>query len=136
MAGHDHASHVEHPPPFAVEGRQIGAPRIRFGSGVPPQVGERHDPVVGVDERRDVFARVAGRLEQPDAGGELDSLQLSKYLAKVIESESPDLVLTGKLAVDDENGQVPSMVAERLNWLAAKKRSRKTRCQRNTSATE
>lgn len=45
-----------------------------------------------------------------------DSLQIAKILAGVIKSESPDLVLTGKQAIDDDNMQVMTMVAELLDW--------------------
>ena len=34
----------------------------------------------------------------------------------VVEREEPDLVLSGKLAVDDECGQVPAMLAGLLGW--------------------
>ncbi len=46
----------------------------------------------------------------------LDPLQIATALADAIRRESPDLVLCGKLAIDDENGQVPLMVAELLDW--------------------
>lgn len=59
---------------------------------------------------------------QPD--GELDSLQLAKILAAVVRRESPDLVLSGKLAVDDESGQVPGMLAGLLDWPQANQASK------------
>ncbi len=49
----------------------------------------------------------------------LDAGVVSRVLAKVIEEEKPDLVLTGKQAVDGDAGQVGPMVAARLNWAQA-----------------
>ena len=46
----------------------------------------------------------------------LDSLQIAKVLVAAIKSESPDLVLCGKQAIDDDNMHVPTMVAELLKW--------------------
>ncbi len=48
--------------------------------------------------------------------GNADSLQVAKILAAVIKSENPDLVLTGKQSIDDDNMHVMTMVAELLNW--------------------
>ncbi|MEM6931078.1 MAG: electron transfer flavoprotein subunit beta/FixA family protein, partial [Myxococcota bacterium] len=45
-----------------------------------------------------------------------DSLGIAKALAKGIEKEELDLVFCGKQAIDDENVQVPAMVAELLGW--------------------
>lgn len=47
---------------------------------------------------------------------ELDSLQIATALAAAIRREEPDLVLMGKLAIDSENGQIPLMLAELLDW--------------------
>ncbi len=46
----------------------------------------------------------------------LDPTVTSKAMAKVIETEKPDLVILGKQAVDDDQGQVGIMLAERLGW--------------------
>ena len=50
---------------------------------------------------------------------ELDALQTATLLAAVAKNESPDLVLMGKLAVDDENGQICGMLAGLLDWPQA-----------------
>lgn len=47
---------------------------------------------------------------------ELDSLQTATALAAAIRREEPQLVLMGKLAIDSENGQIPLMLAELLDW--------------------
>ena len=46
----------------------------------------------------------------------LDPGIVSHALAKVVETEKPDVVLMGKQAVDDDQGQVGAMLAERLGW--------------------
>lgn len=46
----------------------------------------------------------------------LDALTVAKLLAKVVQKESPDLVLMGKLSVDTEGNQVGQMMAEYLGW--------------------
>ena len=46
----------------------------------------------------------------------LDSLAISKVLAKVCETESADLVFAGKQAIDDDNMHVATMTAEYLGW--------------------
>ena len=45
-----------------------------------------------------------------------DSLLISKVLKGAVESESPDLVLCGKQAIDDDNMHVGPMLAELLGW--------------------
>jgi electron transfer flavoprotein beta subunit len=45
-----------------------------------------------------------------------DSLTVAKVLAAAIKKETPDLVLCGKQAIDDDNMHVGVMVAELLQW--------------------
>ena len=51
--------------------------------------------------------------------GALDSLAISRILAKVISDEKPELVLLGKQAIDDDSNQVGQMLAEMLGWPQA-----------------
>ncbi len=52
-----------------------------------------------------------------DAPENLDTLTTAKVLAKVITDEgSGNLVLTGKMAIDDNGSSVGPMLAELLNW--------------------
>lgn len=44
-----------------------------------------------------------------------DHSQVAAVLAKVLQSESPDLILTGWVAIDDNAAQVPGRLAEKLN---------------------
>jgi electron transfer flavoprotein beta subunit len=53
------------------------------------------------------------------AWAEADTLAASRALAAVIKNEAPDLVLTGRQAIDDDMGAVPAQVAEILGWPCA-----------------
>ncbi len=46
----------------------------------------------------------------------LGSAGIAKILAKVVDSEKPDLVLTGRHGIDDDNMHVQTMIAEHLGW--------------------
>lgn len=48
-----------------------------------------------------------------------DSLGIAKALAKIVERESPDIVLMGKQAIDDDCNQAGQMLAALLNWPQA-----------------
>lgn len=72
---------------------------------------------VGVQEQlQTALAMGADRALRVNTTEELDPLQVAHALAAAIRKETPDLVLMGKLAIDDENGQVPLMLAELLGW--------------------
>ena len=45
-----------------------------------------------------------------------DPLAVAKLLAKVVEEESPDMVILGKQAIDDDSNQVGQMLAALLDW--------------------
>lgn len=47
---------------------------------------------------------------------ETDSLGIARVLAAAIRKENCELVFCGKQAIDDDNVQVPAMVAELLGW--------------------
>lgn len=49
----------------------------------------------------------------------LDSLAVSRILAKLVERESPELVLMGKQAIDDDSNQAGQMLAALLDWPQA-----------------
>ena len=57
-----------------------------------------------------------GLLVANDGLEESDSLTTAKVLAAVIKQESPDIVLCGKQAIDDDNMNVGTMIAELLGW--------------------
>ena len=49
----------------------------------------------------------------------LDTLAISRILAKVAADEKPELILLGKQAIDDDSNQVGQMLAEMLGWPQA-----------------
>lgn len=49
-------------------------------------------------------------------GSELDSDCVARILAKIAETENPDLVLLGKQAIDVDDNQVSQLLAEYLGW--------------------
>ena len=50
------------------------------------------------------------------AGSDLDSDAIARILAKIAESELPDLVMLGKQAIDVDDNQVAQLLAEYLGW--------------------
>jgi electron transfer flavoprotein beta subunit len=53
------------------------------------------------------------------AWAEADTLAAARALAAVIKQEAPDVVLTGRQAIDDDMGAVTAQVAELLGWPSA-----------------
>lgn len=50
---------------------------------------------------------------------QLEPLSVARILAKLVESEQPDLVLMGKQAIDDDSNATGQMLAEILGWPQA-----------------
>lgn len=50
---------------------------------------------------------------------DLDSLAIARILANIVEDESPQLVLMGKQAIDDDANQAGQMLAALLGWPQA-----------------
>ncbi len=48
--------------------------------------------------------------------GALDSNGVARILQKVVEKESPDVVVMGKQAIDDDSAQAAQLLAEYLGW--------------------
>jgi electron transfer flavoprotein beta subunit len=55
-----------------------------------------------------------GILVQTDAA--VEPLAVAKILAKIVEAEQPQLVITGKQAIDDDANQTGQMLAALLGW--------------------
>lgn len=70
----------------------------------------------GAHQIRTALAMGADRGVHVIADGELDTWTTSEAMMKVIEDEKPDVVILGKQAVDDDNGQMGIILAERLGW--------------------
>ena len=63
------------------------------------------------EQIRTALALGADRGLQIDTSEALDSLQIAKLLQKVVEQESPDLVILGKQSIDSDNNQTGQMLA-------------------------
>ncbi len=63
------------------------------------------------EQIRTALALGADRGIQVDTDQALDSLQVAKLLAKVVEEESPELVILGKQSIDSDNNQTGQMLA-------------------------
>lgn len=50
---------------------------------------------------------------------EVEPVAVARVLAKLVETEKPDLLLMGKQAIDDDSNVVGQMVAEMLGWAQA-----------------
>lgn len=63
------------------------------------------------EQIRTSLALGADRGIQIETDLNLDSLQIAKLLQKVVEQESPDLVILGKQSIDSDNNQTGQMLA-------------------------
>jgi electron transfer flavoprotein beta subunit len=63
------------------------------------------------EQIRTALALGADRGIQIDTSESLDSLQIAKLLQKIVEQESPDLVILGKQSIDSDNNQTGQMLA-------------------------
>merc|ERR1712151_477032 len=72
----------------------------------------RHALAMGAD--RAIHVKTSMRTDQ-----ELQPLAVAKLLAKVVEKESPSLVLLGKQAIDDDCNQTGQILAGKLGWPQA-----------------
>jgi electron transfer flavoprotein beta subunit len=114
---------------YEVTGKLVVGPYDMFAVEAAIQTKEKHQAEVvsftvgGGDEvlaqlRGTVLALGAGKVvlvDDPALKG-TDSLGIAKALAAAIKKEGCELVFCGKQAIDDDNVQVPAMVAELLGW--------------------
>ena len=63
------------------------------------------------EQIRTALALGADRGIQVETDESLDSLQIAKLLQKVVEEESPELVILGKQSIDSDNNQTGQMLA-------------------------
>jgi electron transfer flavoprotein beta subunit len=68
------------------------------------------------NQLRTALAMGADRGVHVIAEAPLDPLAVATILKKIVEEEKPDLVILGKQAVDDDQGQVGILLAEKLGW--------------------
>jgi electron transfer flavoprotein beta subunit len=68
------------------------------------------------EQLRHALAMGAHRAVWVNHTGPLDQLGVAGLLQKVVEKETPDLVILGKQAIDDDQNQVGQYLAEWLGW--------------------
>ncbi|HHO53423.1 MAG TPA: electron transfer flavoprotein subunit beta/FixA family protein [Deltaproteobacteria bacterium] len=114
---------------FEFSGKSVVGPYDMFAVEEAVQTKEKHggDTVVfTVGAESDVLSQLRGSVlalgvdkavivEDP-ALANADALGVARALAKAIEAEGVDLVFCGKQAIDDDNVQVPAMIAGLLGW--------------------
>lgn len=76
-------------------------------------------PKVCQEQLRTALAMGADKAIHVETDEEVQPLTAARVLAELVSKEQPNLVLTGKLAIDDDNGQTPQMLAALLNWPQA-----------------
>ncbi|MEL7304411.1 MAG: electron transfer flavoprotein subunit beta/FixA family protein [Myxococcota bacterium] len=76
-------------------------------------------PDDALQQIRTALAMGADRGIHVKTDSSIDPTAASKAFKKVVEDEQPDIVILGKQAIDDDQGQVGGMLAERLGWPLA-----------------
>ena len=71
------------------------------------------------EQLRTALALGADRAILAESDSLLEPLAIAKVLSKVIEEESPQLVILGKQAIDGDNNQTGQMLAAMLNYSQA-----------------
>jgi len=65
---------------------------------------------------RTALAMGADRAIHLESADPVEPLGVAKLLAKIVEQESPGVVILGKQAIDDDSNQTGQMLAAILNW--------------------
>ena len=65
---------------------------------------------------RTALAMGADRGIQVETDQEVQPLEVAKLLQKIVQTESPDMVIMGKQAIDDDSNQCGQMLAALLAW--------------------
>ena len=68
---------------------------------------------------RTAMAMGADRGILVDAGADVQPLAVAKLVKAIIDKEQPQLVITGKQAIDDDSNQTGQMISALLNWPQA-----------------
>lgn len=77
-------------------------------------------PKTAQEQVRSALAMGADRGIHIETGNtDLDALTVATLLAKVLETEKPDLMFLGKQAIDSDNNQTGQMLAALLDWPQA-----------------
>ncbi|MEM7740243.1 MAG: electron transfer flavoprotein subunit beta/FixA family protein [Pseudomonadota bacterium] len=73
-------------------------------------------PEKAQDQIRQAMAMGADRGILLTVESDVESLAVAKLLQKIVEEESPELVVMGKQAIDDDRNQTGQMLAALLGW--------------------
>jgi electron transfer flavoprotein beta subunit len=114
---------------FEVQSKLVVGPYDMFAVEAAIQAKEKHGAEVvsfTVGSGDEIVAQIRGTVLALGAGKAVlvddpalkttDSLGVARALAAAIKREGCELVFAGKQAIDDDNVQVPAMVAELLGW--------------------
>lgn len=63
------------------------------------------------EQLRTALALGADKAIHIESDAKLESLHVAKLLAKIVEQESPELVILGKQSIDSDNNQTGQMLA-------------------------
>lgn len=72
-----------------------------------------------VEQLRTALALGADRAVHIQADATVEPLAVAKLLAALVKQETPDLVIMGKQAIDDDSNQTGQMLAALLDWPQA-----------------
>jgi electron transfer flavoprotein beta subunit len=72
--------------------------------------------IQAIETLRTALAIGADRAILVKTEGEIEPLAVAKILKAIVEAERPDLVITGKQAIDDDCNQTGQMLAALLGW--------------------
>ena len=90
--------------------------KLKEAGGATEVVAVSCGPAAAQETLRTALAMGADRAILVEADGELQPLAVAKLLKAVVAKESPQLVIAGKQAIDDDANQVGQMLAALLDW--------------------
>ena len=90
--------------------------RLKEKAGVTEIVAVSIGEAKAQETLRTALAMGADRAILVVSDEKVEPLGVAKILAKIVEEEKPDLVITGKQAIDDDNNQTGQMLAGLLGW--------------------
>jgi electron transfer flavoprotein beta subunit len=90
--------------------------RLKEKAGVTEIVAVSIGEQKAQDTLRTALAMGADRAILVVTDQRVEPLGVAKILAKIVAEEAPDLVITGKQAIDDDNNQTGQMLAGLLGW--------------------
>jgi electron transfer flavoprotein beta subunit len=95
------------------------AVRLKEGGTATEIVAVSIGPTQCQETLRTALAIGADRAILVESGAEVQPLAVAKILHKLVQKESPGLVILGKQAIDDDSNQTGQMLAALLGWPQA-----------------